>query len=72
MGRELAEQHAAGRFEPLGDGGVPACNVVDQDLRMRRGRQTFNIYDVLQSIRYAVKRSAPATCCNFLFGRLVC
>jgi hypothetical protein len=69
MGRQLAEQYAGSRFEPLCDHGVPASDVAHQDLRMRRGRQTLDIDDVLQRIGHAVEWPAPATGRNLGLGR---
>ena len=69
VGRELAEQHPAGRFEPLRDHRVPAGDIAHQDLGMRRGRKTLDVDDVLQRIGHAMERTAPASGGNFGLGR---
>jgi hypothetical protein len=60
VGRELAEQHPASRFEPLRNHRVPSGGVAPQDLGMRRGRETLDVDDVLQRIGHAMERPAPS------------
>ena len=69
VGRELAEQHAASRFEPLRDHRVPSGGVAHQDFGMRRGRKTLDVDDVLQRIGHTVEWAAPASGGDFSLGR---
>src|SRR6185312_9734328 len=61
MGGELAEQDAAGRFEPCRHRRVRGREVVGEQLRMRRRRQPLDIDDVLERVRDAVEGAAPAS-----------
>jgi hypothetical protein len=59
VGRQLAEQDRAGRFEPLGHGGMAGGGVAGHHLGMGGGGDALDIDDVLQRIGHAVERAAP-------------